>query len=154
MLEATAKGVPPVETQVREKIAYLKGLASGLNVDPESREGRLLHGFIDVLDSLSASVEHWAAEQQDLEDYVAAMDDDLSDVEEFLDLGGEDDLSYFRLDCPECGNVLYVDEEMFEDDDPVEIECPECHHRIAIGAPAKEDPADGETPRTREVPPS
>ncbi|MBX6395406.1 MAG: hypothetical protein IRY98_06750 [Alicyclobacillaceae bacterium] len=125
-----------MESQVREKIAYLKGLASGLDVDPESKEGRLLHGLVEVLDSLSASIERWADNQRELEEYVAVIDDDLSDVEEFLDLGHDgDETSYVRVRCPECGDTVYLDEDMLDDEDVAEIECPNCHHPIAVGEP-------------------
>ncbi|HHY67689.1 CD1247 N-terminal domain-containing protein [Kyrpidia sp.] len=125
-----------MESQVREKIAYLKGLASGLEVDPESREGRLLHGLVDVLDSLSASVEHWADSQRELEEYVNLIDDDLGDVEEFLDLDADDEIeetSYIRLECPECGDTLYLDEGIVNDEGVAEVECPNCHHTMVLG---------------------
>ncbi|MDI3256599.1 MAG: hypothetical protein QJR01_02505 [Kyrpidia sp.] len=134
-----------MESQVREKIAYLKGLASGMDVDPESKEGRLLHGLVEVLDSLSASVEHWAGSQRELEEYVSAIDDDLSDVEEFLDLdeydGDMEETSYVRLECPRCGDTLYLDEDMIDDEGVAEVECPNCHRTITVGEPAASRPA-------------
>jgi predicted RNA-binding Zn-ribbon protein involved in translation (DUF1610 family) len=58
------------------------------------------------------------------------VDDDLSDLEEFildedfLDDDDEDlDDDYYEVICPECGNVFITDFESFEDDSVV---CPEC----------------------------
>ena len=33
-----------------EKVAYLKGLAEGLGVDKETKEGRILDSVIDILE--------------------------------------------------------------------------------------------------------
>ena len=47
---------------VTEKVAYLKGLAEGLGIEEDSKEGKLLKAVMDVLADLAVSVE-------DLEDY-------------------------------------------------------------------------------------
>lgn len=87
----------------------------------------------------SASVEHWADSQQELEEHVAVIDDDLSDVEVFLDLkqyGKDEETSYFRMECPYCGDTVYVVEDLLDDNDVAEIECPNRHHTLVVGEPA------------------
>ena len=37
--------------EISEKVAYLKGLAEGLALDTESKEGKLIAAIIDVLDT-------------------------------------------------------------------------------------------------------
>ena len=39
--------------EITEKVAYLKGLAEGMELDTEKKEGKLLAAIIDVLDDLS-----------------------------------------------------------------------------------------------------
>ena len=39
--------------EISEKVAYLKGLAEGLNLDTESKEGKLIAAIIDVLDDMA-----------------------------------------------------------------------------------------------------
>ena len=39
-----------------EKVAYLKGLAEGLALDTETKEGKLIAAIIDVLDDMSAEL--------------------------------------------------------------------------------------------------
>ena len=51
---------------VTEKVAYLKGLAEGMAIDENSKEGKLLKAITDVLADLALSVE-------DLEDYTAEL---------------------------------------------------------------------------------
>ena len=49
---------------ISEKVAYLKGLAEGLDLDTESKEGKLIAAIIDVLDDM-------ADEFADVEDEIA-----------------------------------------------------------------------------------
>ena len=70
---------------ISEKVAYLKGLAEGLNLDTEkSKEGKLISVMIGILEEVGLTLE-------DLEDSTAAMgeeldaiSDDLADVEEIV----------------------------------------------------------------------
>ena len=43
--------------EISEKVAYLKGLAEGLALDTESKEGKLIAAIIDVLDDMSGKFE-------------------------------------------------------------------------------------------------
>ena len=39
-----------------EEVAYLKGLAEGLEIGKESKEGKIIHKIIDVLESFAESI--------------------------------------------------------------------------------------------------
>jgi hypothetical protein len=39
-----------------KKVGYLKGLAAGLELDPNSKEGRLFDAVIEALDAMSEAV--------------------------------------------------------------------------------------------------
>ena len=86
-----------------ERIAYLKGLSEGLNVEEESKEGKLLTHIIDVLEDFADMIDELYENQQEMEQYVDTMDEDLADVEG--DLYGEfedEELEYeedFGCDC-------------------------------------------------------
>ena len=56
--------------EISEKVAYLKGLAEGLNLDTDSKEGKLIAAIIDVLD--------------DMAEKFAEIDDELCDMEDGL----------------------------------------------------------------------
>ena len=99
--------------EISEKVAYLKGLAEGLNRDTDSKEGKLIAAIIDVLDEMAEKFAEIDDELCDVEDGLDAVSDDLSDVEESL---------YFALDDDE-------DEDEDEDDEEEECfmtTCPEC----------------------------
>ena len=61
---------------ISEKVAYLKGLAEGLALDTESKEGKLIAAIIDVLDDMSGKFE-------DLEDELCRELQRLVDARRF-----------------------------------------------------------------------
>ena len=42
--------------EITEKVAYLKGLAEGMELDTEKKEGKLLAAIIDVLDDIALEI--------------------------------------------------------------------------------------------------
>lgn len=67
-----------------EKVAYLKGMAEGMQLQNKTGEGRLLVEMLDVLDELIVELERSADRQDELHDYVDAIDEDLMDVESMV----------------------------------------------------------------------
>lgn len=64
-----------------QKIGYLKGLRDSLGADPNEPTNRITNLMIDVLDGLTETVDELINEHQELNDYVASIDDDLADLE-------------------------------------------------------------------------
>lgn len=75
--------------EITEKVAYLKGLAEGMELDTEKKEGKLLAAIIDVLDDIALEIADMKADQEELYDGLDAVSDDLEDVEDAV--FGEDD---------------------------------------------------------------
>lgn len=94
-----------------EKVAYIKGLMEGLSLDEASKETKVLKAIVDVLEDLALSV-------ADLEDEVAVIDDDCSEL-------------YDRLEDLECFDDE-EDDDWYDDDDDYELICPECGERIVV----------------------
>lgn len=46
--------------EITEKVAYLKGLAEGMELDTEKKEGKLLAAIIDVLDDIALEIDRGA----------------------------------------------------------------------------------------------
>ena len=121
---------------ISEKVAYLKGLAEGLNVDESTKEGKLLLAIVDVLNDMAEEFEDIEDEIVDLEDGLDAVSDDLNDVEEFLyetsddedeEDDEDDDDEYFVTTCPECEEEVIFDESVLEDG---EVVCPNCGAKL------------------------
>ena len=134
---------------ISEKVAYLKGLAEGLNLDTEkSKEGKLISVMIGILEELAMSVEDLEENALNLGEEIDVLSDDLADVEEAV--FDEDDESeyydddWFEVECPTCGADILVDDEALADG---EVECPECGTRYAMElSDDDEDEEPGEDP--------
>ncbi len=138
---------------ISEKVAYLKGLAEGLNLDESTKEGKLLLAIVDVLDEMADEFADIEDEIVDLEDGLDAVSDDLNDVEEFLyetsddedEEDEDDDDEYFVTTCPECEEEVIFDESVLEDG---EVVCPNCGAKLEFdlsdlaNATAKDDEED------------
>ena len=67
---------------VVEKAAYLKGLAEGLGVTPDSKEGKLWAALNDLLSDMAHEIEDLQESNLDLADIIDDMGEDLSYLEE------------------------------------------------------------------------
>ena len=115
---------------ISEKIAYLKGLMEGMNVDTESNEGKLFAAVVDVLDEIALEVEDLTDEVMELGDGLDVISDDLSDVEDIVydDEDEEDEEEEcYATTCPECEEEIFFDDTMLEDG---EIICPNCGAKL------------------------
>ena len=120
---------------ISEKVAYLKGLAEGLNLDTEkSKEGKLISVMIGILEELAMSVEDLEENALKLGEEIDVLSDDLADVEDVVFDEDEDDEEdydddWFEVECPTCGETLIIDDEALADG---EVECPKCGSRYAM----------------------
>ena len=67
---------------IGEKAAYLKGLAEGLDISPDSKNGKIIKGILDILEDIADSIGVLEEENKNLNDYVAEIDEDLGALEE------------------------------------------------------------------------
>ncbi|MDY3281541.1 CD1247 N-terminal domain-containing protein [Dysosmobacter sp.] len=136
--------------EITEKVAYLKGLADGLGLDAESKEGKVLLAMIDVLDDIALEIEDLKDAQDELADGLDAVSDDLEDVEDVV--FGEDDYDEdeeededeesedcYATTCPNCEEVIYFDESILDDG---EVICPNCGEKLEFEL--EEEPEDGD----------
>ena len=120
---------------ISEKVAYLKGLAEGLDLDTvKSKEGKLIAVMIGILEERAMSVEDLEENALNLGEEIDVLSDDLSDVEEVVFDEEDDDLEdydddWFEVECPTCGADIMVDDEALTDG---EVECPSCGTRYAM----------------------
>ena len=140
---------------ISEKVAYLKGLMEGLSIPTETPEGKVLHCIADILSDLALSTEDLEKDTAQLQDYIEELDEDLGDVEEYLftedgdvedgededediefdddeedeEDDEEDDSDIYALECPFCGETIYLDESLLDETD---ILCPACHEPISF----------------------
>ena len=128
---------------ISEKVAYLKGLAEGLNIDTEkSKEGKLINVMIGILEEIGLAIEDLEENSLALGEEIDVLSDDLADVEAVVfDDEDEDDYDYdedeeeefdddwFEVECPNCDEVLVVDEDALEEG---YIKCPNCETEYSL----------------------
>ena len=93
---------------ISEKVAYLKGLAEGLNLDTEkSKEGKLISVMIGILEEVGLSIEDLEENALALGEEIDVLSDDLADVESVVfedeedDEDEEDEDDYFEVEWPQ-----------------------------------------------------
>ena len=121
---------------VSKRISYLKGLMDGLGVDADSKESKIYNAILEVLDEINDTIDDLYDYQDDLaeveEELIGCCEDDGDDDYDLDD----DDLEYYELECPSCGDIICIDEDCFEGDD--EIVCPNCNKPIEIDFSAED----------------
>ena len=128
-----------------EKAAYLKGLADGLELGTDTKEGKLIAALIDMVDALAEKVEELDYDVEELNDYCEELDEDLHFVEEVI-LDADDECDggcdccdcadecdccedTYEVECPTCGEKVCFDEDV----DPTELACPACGAKLLEG---------------------
>ena len=129
-----------------ERVSYLRGLADGLEISDDTKEGKLLKVIIDVLDDIAISVEEVEDEQKALLDDIDDIDARLEDAEDIIyedcdcdcdcDCDDDDcccgcdcddeDIEYTDLECPNCGAEIELDSAIIDEDKNAKNEC--CEH--------------------------
>lgn len=120
---------------ISEKVAYIKGLAEGLGLDSEDKNSKVLKAIIDLLEDVALTVEDLEDGCAELCEQIDAVDEDLSNLEDFIyeedeedeyfdeDEFFDDDDELYEVECPACHDIVYLDEGMLEEG---EIACPNC----------------------------
>ena len=126
---------------LKEKVAYLKGLAEGMQVSNATNEGKLLKAIIDVLEDVAISVDDVEEVQEQLSEQLDEMDEDLAEIERLVfdeecdceecedDEEEEEDETVNEFDCPNCGESIVLEDAFVKKDS---ILCPHCHKEIEI----------------------
>ena len=132
---------------VVEKAAYLKGLAEGLGVDAESKEGKLWHALTDLLSDMAHEIEDLQAADLDFADALDEMAEDLTYLEELtcqLDVPSDmEDMPCCPGGCPSgcCEEDDMYDSEDGEDEEYdaltydgviYDVTCPVCGQELSF----------------------
>lgn len=124
---------------ISEKVAYLKGLAEGLDLDTtKSKEAKLISVMIGILEEVGLSIEDLEDNTAALGEEIDAISEDLSDVEEIVydEDEEDDDDDFFEVECPNCGAEIDIDEDIL---DQGTVECPACGEKFVIDLCDDED---------------
>lgn len=127
--------------ELKEQVAYLQGLAEGLCIAEDTKEGKVIKQIIKIIENMVSSIDDIKVQQSDMETYLESIDDDLNDLEEdFYDEEDDDDTDYVEVKCPGCNDIVCFDSEILEDEDLVEVTCPRCNEVVFINDGSYDDP--------------
>lgn len=135
------------------KAAYIRGLMTGMEFDPNSKNGKIIAAMMDLLEAMADTVtEHDQALDQAF-DELDAIDEDLDDLTDALfgtddadDDTADDDDAEYEVTCPNCGAVTAVDEDTLLNQ---ELVCPNCGAAFDIEL-APEEGEENEVPNSEE----
>ena len=142
-----------------EKVAFIKGMLKMADLE-DSKENKILKAVIDVLDDLALSVEDVEDGMAELCEQIDTLDEDLASVEEDIyeddddcdcDCGccgddednedDEDDEEYYEIECPNCHDVICLNEDILEEGG---IKCPNCSADLEFDSCEDDDCQDAE----------
>lgn len=137
--------------EINERVAYLKGLAEGLGLDTETKEGKILTTMIDILEDIALELEDQQDQLMEVSEGLDAVSDDLEDVEDIIydvdddydddcDCDDEDEDCYATT-CPTCEEEIYFDESILEDG---EVVCPNCGEKLEFDLSSLDADEDGD----------
>ena len=142
-----------------EKSAYLKGLMEGMQLSTETDEGKMIAALVDTIGQIASSI-------SDLEENAIAVSDELDEIEETLDamedflldefdeededddededdeddeFDFDDDEVIYEVECPACGEIINIDEDMLEEGS---IACPSCGEELEFDLDDEEEEDD------------
>lgn len=124
---------------LKEKAAYLKGLAEGMGIDEGKNENKLILKLIELVDDMSERIDDLEDYLDELDAKVDEIDEDLGAVEEDFyddeDYDDEDDYDFddddiYEFSCDNCGDSVFVDGELLDSDEP--LICPSCGEEVTI----------------------
>ena len=130
-------------SELTDRVAFLRGLAEGMQLDESKPESKLILKMLDVMDEMAKDNDDLHKALDELNEYMESIDEDLSDMEEDIygdasdrddkgdgedgdngDGDGEDERTV-EYACPYCGEVMVFDVERFDFDE--DYLCPNCH---------------------------
>ncbi|MBO8142643.1 MAG: hypothetical protein H0Z37_10800 [Firmicutes bacterium] len=125
---------------VKEKIAYLRGLIEGSDFWGKDAQARTVwEKMLEIFDDVADHIDELEVGQEEVEEYLEAIDADLGELEEEVfghehddgpdDDDEDDDGNFVEMECPNCKETVYFEEDFLYDND-VEVACPECGQTI------------------------
>lgn len=113
-----------------ERVAYIRGLAEGLELDDSKKEVKIIKAIIELLDDMALSVSDLEEGLSDVANQLDEVDEDLGALEARSfgvtdECAGDDDDDdcYYEVTCPNCNETICLSEDVVCDG---QIDCPNC----------------------------
>ncbi len=127
-----------------EKLAYLKGLVAGLNLNDDKKDTKVIKYLMELLEDMVLDMENLEDGFSEFQQQLDEVDEDLGAIERDLyeaDSSKSDntksnkkkkskktkDELYYEVTCPTCGDTICLDEDLIN---VGEMECPNCGEKL------------------------
>ena len=114
---------------ISEKVAYLDGLADGMELG-DDKYAKLFRGILDAMHAISEEIDDHDEYMEDLSDSIDDLYDEVEALDDAVFEDEDEDDDFLEVTCPECGETVYFDEDMLDAEDG--LICPHCNHPIDI----------------------
>lgn len=115
---------------ISEKVAYLDGLADGMELSESDKYGKLFRGILETLHAVAEQIDDHDDYMEDLSDTIDDLYDEIEMIDEVLFDDEDEEDDFMEVTCPECGETIYVDEDMLDSEDG--LICPNCNHTVEV----------------------
>ena len=121
-------------SELTNRASYLQGLAEGLKLDTDKTEGKLIGELLNLVSDM-------ANELESLDDEQAFVADKLDEMEDVIDVIGEnvfgddyddDDDDVYTIVCDNCGTEIDFTGDDLDDIASGDFVCPECGKTIEL----------------------
>lgn len=122
---------------ITEKVAYIRGLAQGLELDGDKKEVKLMNEIISLLDDMALTISDLEDGYNEVFDNMELLDEDLCALEEdFYEYDCDedcdcdcncDDDQFYEVTCPTCNEKICLSEDILLKG---EIKCPNCSENL------------------------
>ena len=130
--------------KLTEKIAYMKGLLDGMELDGSTKEGKAILQMAEVMEEMGVYIDDLQSQVDELTELCDLLDKDLGEVEtdlycddddDFGDDDGEDDededFEIGRVLPADYDDYAYDDDEDFDEVQYV-VNCPSCDETVSL----------------------
>ncbi|MBR6717639.1 MAG: hypothetical protein IKI77_04755 [Oscillospiraceae bacterium] len=130
--------------KLTEKIAYMKGLLDGMELDGSTKEGKAILQMAEVMEEMGVYIDDLQSQVDELTELCDLLDKDLGEVETDLYCDDDDDVEFGDDDDEDddfaLGEVLPADYDDFSYDDDDEdfdevqyvVNCPSCDETVNL----------------------
>lgn len=146
---------------IKEKVAFIKGLVEGLELETDKKEVKVINAILELLDEMALSISVLEDSYDEVCDQLDAIDEDLNDLEDdyYGDTDEDDDddevtekdieemesEQYYEVTCPSCGEQICLTEDVILSGE--KMPCPSCGEALEFNF---EDNSDDEEKASEE----
>lgn len=119
-------------SEIKSRIAYIRGLMDGSNFNTEDANGKIVSSIVDALDMIADELDELFDSNDEIVDVIDEISDGLEELEDFV-YDDDDDEHHHHCHCHDEDDE---DEDEEEENDYMEFDCPNCGHHLIYDIPS------------------